>query len=189
MADDKKSNGITVYYLQKELCDEIERLTEDLKLKRPGCDDYVRLKAYRQMLPIADRDDTEILDAYGGEESQNKLFPFAVVQVDGGSIKEPSAEHRVNLSVIVGIFEDDKARDGHDDVMLIIERIIERFSKWPVLNKKFTLTVITDNNISNSHELFEWALSDPTDDAYPFYYGVLSLAFKMKGFEREDIYA
>lgn len=189
MEDVRSNNGITPFYLQKELCEEIERLTDDLKLKRPGAEGYVKLRAYRQMLPLADREDTEDLDVYGGEESQNKLFPFAVVQVDGGSIKEPGADHRVNLSVIVGIYEDDKERDGHDDVMLVIERIIERFSKDPVLNRKFTLTVITDNNISNSHELFEWALSDPTDDAYPFYYGVLSMAFKMKGFEREDKYA
>ena len=187
--EELRNHGITPYYLQKDLCKEIERLTEDLRFLRPGSSERVKLKAYRQMLPLAEKDDTEVLDEYGGEEAYDKLFPWALVQIAGGSIKEPSAEHRVNLNIVVGIYEPDTERNGHDDVMLVIERIIERFSKHPVLNRKFTITVITDNNISNSHELFEWALSDPTDEAYPFYFGVLSLAFRMKGFEREDKYA
>ena len=189
MEEHKRHNGITPYYLQKELCEEIERLTEDLRFKSPGKDKLVRLKAYRQQLPVAGREDTEVLDEYGGEETYDRLFPFALVQITGGSIKEPSADHRVNINIVVGIFDDARENDGHDDVMLVIERIIERFSKYPVLNRKFTITVITDNNISNSHELFEWGLSDPTEEAYPYYFGVLSMAFKMRGFEREDRYA
>lgn len=169
--------------LQKALAEEIETITKDMPFKRYGAQgDGYRLKAYLQDLPIPG-----MKEALGDFEEENAdetgvfSFPWAVVKLDTGLTAGPSERHRVNVIVVVGIYDDAPDRSGYRGVMLTLERIMARFSQRPLLAGKFTAVQLDQNT------MFRWSLQD--EDTHPYYYGALEMAFEMQGYVREDKYA
>lgn len=177
-----KNRATTVYFLQKALQREIERLTEDLVFKQPGTDKPGKLRAFRQQLPIPERGlyDPGFESFEIGDEQDIYPFPWCVIKVDGGSVAAPGEAQKTKLILVIGIYDDDRQQHGHEDVLLVIERIMERFAKEPLLEHKFTNIRLDDR------EWFRWTLQDAEDDTYPYYFGALELAFSMPGFQRED---
>ena len=64
--------------------------------------------------------------------------------------------------------------------MIMIERVMERFAKDPLLSGQI-MAVPIDNN-----HMFNWSMQD--EDTYPYFYGALEMAFYTPGFQREDRY-
>lgn len=96
-------------------------------------------------------------------EADDDPFPYLIVRLDKGDITGPDAAHRINVIVLVGIFDDDPGNQGYIAVMEIIERIQQHYQEMPVLGA-FSFT-----------GEFSWALQD--EESYPYYFGVCSFAF------------
>lgn len=178
-----KNRVITPLTFQDELCEEIEKIASDMLLRQPGTDARVKLKAYAQNLPVPEvsvRQSEVLSDLPEMESEVSYPFPWVLVKLDTGSVLPSVGRQRCRVIIIVGVFNDDLNRSGHRECTIILERIMERFAKDPLLHHKFTAVQLDDEH------MFSWALQD--EDTHPYYYGSLEMMFEMNGFEREDRY-
>ena len=184
-----KERKLTLLSLQEALAEEVETIAQDMLLKRPD-GELAHLKAYRQHLPILLGPDGEIdsgtsdLPAEESEYGVFQQFPWALVQIRQGTIPRPGEDQTVYAMIIFGIFEDSSECKGHEVLMILFERMMERFLKYPLLAGQFTVT-----QIDNDH-LFNWLIEDSNEDGdtHPFYFGGFEMAFQTPAFEREDPY-
>lgn len=165
--------------LQDDLVEELKRIFEPFAYKAP-CDiedepeetvretagqpryKRVPLNVYPQSLPVQESDE----DA--------DPVPYLIVRLSGGS--DPGGESSVNtvkLVIIIGIWDDDLSNQGHRDVLNIIQKIYERFSKDPCLNRRAAYT--GDWN---------WALQE--DGYFPYHFGACSMSFNIAAIRKED---
>lgn len=180
------TRNLTLLSLQKALGEAIEEATKDVFLKKPGSGELVSLRAYSQELPVPAVGETQMEPGSSDlpeEESEYGIifpFPWAVVKLDRGTIPAPGERQTVYTVVILGVFEDDLKRNGHEALAILLERIMERFCKNPLLKGQFTATQI------DGEHMFNWTMQD--EDTHPYYYAALEMAFSAPAFEREDPY-
>lgn len=181
-----KERQMSILTLQWKLCQEIEKITADMRMKQPGKAELTAPRVFAQNLPIPQRNGWEVS---GGdtdipvEESEYGIgyeFPWIVAKIDLGIVSAPSKTQKVNVILVIGAFCDDSDAAGHEQIIIIMERIMERFSKNPLLGGQLLAVPIDDDH------MFRWSLQD--EDTHPHYFGALEMAFEMPGFEREDQY-
>lgn len=115
----------------------------------PGC---AAISVFEQELPIRDA---------GADDP----FPYIIVRLDTGGIDTPTDAHKVNVILLIGIYDDDKQNQGHKTVLEIIEGIQAHYEKQPTLSGgAFQFT-----------DPFKWVLQD--EPSYPYFYGACNLAF------------
>lgn len=159
---------MTAYYLQEDLREEIKKIFNGFLLKTPKLDQenkaiLSQLNVYDQSLPLQESDEEE-------------PFPYVIVKLDQGNMKEGSA-HLVKVRLIIGVYDDDTNANGHKDVLNIIQKIYERFVVNPVLNGRYHMK--DDNEFP-----FLWAL--PDDDTNPYYFGVVEMTWEVAAMRRES---
>lgn len=106
----------------------------------------VPLNSYVHALPVRRGNDETTLD-------EDVPEPYIVSEITGGNKSSDDDAHTVTVAVVICVCDDNTARHGHQDILLIIHSILERFGKNPVLDGRF----IMKPNI-------EWTLSD--EDTY-----------------------
>lgn len=126
----------------------------------------VPLKSFVHSLPVK-------LGHAESETDADYPEPYIVSEVSGGKQATEHEAHLVTVAVVICVCDDNTARHGHQDILSIIHRIIERFNKNPVLAGRF-----------NMRFPVEWALSD--EDTYPYYYGGLLMHWEVAAIEKED---
>ena len=92
-------------------------------------------------------------------------FPLIIVRLSDGGIEDQAEAHKINLKLIIGVYDDDQENGGHFSVLEIIERIQQHYEEYPVLAEQFRFT-----------DPFVWALQD--EESYPFFYGACNLTFE-----------
>lgn len=173
---------MTPINLQDDLVDELKHLFEPFAYKAPlDIEDFedetedsekeaaeqprykrVPLNVYAQALPVQESDE----DA--------DPVPYLIVRLSSGSDSGgESSFNTVKLVIIIGIWDDDLSNQGHRDVLNIIQKIYERFSKNPCLNHR---SVYTGE--------WNWALQE--DGYFPYYFGACSMSFNIAAIRRED---
>nr|WP_295681134.1 hypothetical protein [uncultured Lachnoclostridium sp.]DAD78530.1 MAG TPA: tail completion protein [Caudovirales sp. ctCiv1] len=154
---------MTPLELQKSLCREIEEISKDIILY--GKDGAIKkLKSFSQKLPLKSKGDTE------------SRYPFCIVRLEKGE-KASESPYEVTTHLIIGIYHENRDAQGHEELMIIINRILERFLKNNVLANQY---VMTDN--------FEWAIEDD-DDSHPYYVGGIALTWIVPSIVKEDVYS
>lgn len=110
------------------------------------------ISIFEQELPIRDA---------GGEDP----FDYIIVRLDTGGVDSPTDPHKVNVILLIGVYDDDKLNQGHKTVLEIIERIQDHYEQQPTLaDGAFRFT-----------DPFHWALQD--EPSFPYFYGACNLAF------------
>ena len=155
--------------LQSEIAKDIEALFSGDQFKTPELlpDDeageaepeYNRhrmaaLKAYEQFLPKRRTKDAE------------DPFPYVIVRIDGGGIENQTDPHKVAVILVIGIYDDNPANQGHKAVLEIIERIQPHYEGTPLLAGQFVFD-----------DPFNWVLQD--EQSWPYFYGACNLTFKL----------
>lgn len=158
-------NAGTLIDLEETLAEEFRKLFRGRTFKNSLGHD-VPLKSFVHSLPVKVGDDESLTDADYPE-------PYIVSEIDGGKQATENDGHVVNVAVVICVCDDNTARNGHQDALAIIQRIIERFSKNPALGGRFNMVFP-----------IEWSLAD--EDTYPYYYGGLLMHFEVSAIERED---
>lgn len=172
---------MTSAFLQSELADELKKIFSDFRLKNPQGEPS-GINIFEQLLPMPEPlEQGEIAP----ELLENGLvdvrtvpdpYPYIIVRLDEGEIEDADSAQKVSLSLLIGIYEPDYAKQGHKDILNIIAKIYERFAKCPVLNGKYTI----------QYPIL-WVLQE--EESYPFYFGGMTLGFETAMIRREDPYS
>lgn len=149
---------MTPLLLQKALVEDIKNILGNMRFCSPNGSSEINI--YPQNLPLRNRKD------------EKELVPYCIVRVLEGTIKEESKQE-IKVYLIFGIYDDNKEQQGQETILNIIQKILERFSKNPVLDQNFLFS-----------GMFHWALED--EDQYPYYFGGIEMTWIAPGYERED---
>ena len=173
---------MVVAFLQRDLAKELEKILSEFRLKNPQ-GEKSRINIFEQFLPMpeaeiieSDKIAPELLEnGLLDEQTKPDPYPYIIVRVDDGEIKDESSAQMVNLTLIIGIYESEYEKQGYKDVLNVIAKIYERFAKMPVLNGKYTI----------QYPIL-WAVQE--EECYPYYIGGMNLTFEIAAVRREDPY-
>ena len=166
--------------LQRDLCKEIEKIASSMKFKTPG-GNTTYLNVYEQNLPMrlpSKNEMTDEEDEIDEEEELQEQFPYMIVKLDSGSSESSESPHVITTKLIAGIYDDSVKADGYKYILILFERIRERFRKNPILTNKFKIA-----------DEMEWALPDEDEETFPFFYGAMHLKWEAAEYRREDDFA
>lgn len=155
-------NGLTnIIGLQDALCDEVREILQDVQTTNAAGQLVSGFSVYPQQLPVVqDQDDIQLL-------------PYALVVIDSGETQEASDPWSVQMDIIVGLYDEDPANQGHRRLAALLERIANRFVRRPLLGHYWT-----------AQPKMRQALQ--TSDYWPQFFGVLEITFTMYKGDRED---
>jgi hypothetical protein len=161
---------MTAFELQDDLKNELENIFKDFLLHTPFTDDAGNSKLevpniFEQDLPIRE-DDDQVDDPY----------PFIIVRVESGKMAG-ELSHEVKIRMVIGVFDESTERQGHKDILNIIQKIYDRFTKNPVLANKYIMK-------DDEQNPFLWALQD--EDSYPYYFGAIETTWATTAIRRES---
>ena len=145
---------MTPLVLYDDLIAEVEDILKDVVTKNTAGEDVVGVKGYKYRLPLITADD----------EDESQFFPYFIVRLSGGKTEDDDSPWLVTADILLGVCENDKDVPGHEHIMVMIQRITDRFVAEPLLNKKF-----------RAEQDIEWAVQD--EDTYPFYFGGVEIKF------------
>lgn len=147
--------------LRSDLADELSKILEHMNFKDQNENDC-KINVLEQNLPIQmDDEDTE-------------PFPYLLIKVTDGDIPEDESQYTVIVNMIIGIYYSDEDAQGEDIILNVIQEIIERFRKHPVL-KAFTM----QNQV-------KWALTDEV--THPYYFGGIETHWTVPMIQREGLF-
>ena len=168
-------------FLQSELAEELKKILSGFELKNPQ-GERVSINIFEQILPMPKPLDPEEIapelleNGLAEEQTAPDPYPYIIVRIADGEIEDENSAQKVNVNLLIGVFEPDYDKQGHKDILNMIARIYERFAKFPVLNGKYTI----------QYPIL-WTIQG--EESYPFYFGGVSLDFEIAAIRREDPYS
>ena len=171
-------------FLQDDLVEELKHIFKNFRLKNPD-GALSEINVFSQELPIqpptnppAESVAPALLeegladtDPVRGEDP----YPYAIVRIGDGEIKNIDGDQAVTVLIILGVFDDALENQGHKDILNMIDKITERFRKNAILSKKYECL----------HPI-QWTLQE--EQSYPYYIGGIALTFNTLQVRREDPY-
>lgn len=153
---------MTPFELRHDITIELGNILNHINFKnQEGID--CKINIIEQNLPVQkDDDDTE-------------PYPYVLVKIMDGDIPENEEKQTVSMNFMIGIYDENEDSQGANIVLNVIQDIIERFRKNPILNKKFIM-----------QQKVRWALQE--DDTYPYYFGGMETNWTVPLIQREGIY-
>lgn len=158
--------------LQDELIAEVESLLKDVVTMNTDEKKVVGVKGYAHRLPISQSD----------EDDPAQYFPYFIVRIDTGKTEGDDDCWHISTDIILGVYDmgidlstekTEKLITGHENILIMIQRIVDRFAWNPLFNKKYR----ADQNI-------QWAVGE--DDTYPFYFGAVAITFSVPKIGRKE---
>ena len=147
---------MTILDLQETLAKEVGRILKDVATENAAGEKVSGVTVHRQQLPIIVSD----------EEDASQFFPYAIVRLTEGACADDDSPWDVTADVILGVHDEDARNQGHEHIMVMCQRLIDRFAAKPLLNGKYW-----------AHPNIEWAVQDA--DAYPYYFGGVRITFSV----------
>lgn len=171
-------------FLQDDLVEELKKIFENFRLKNPD-GETSKINVFAQELPIlpptippAEGTDPVLLEEGLADTDPADVedpYPYAIVRIGDGEIKNIDGDQAVTVLIILGVFDDALNNQGHKDVLNMIDKITERFRKNAILAKKYEC----------QHPI-QWTLQE--EQSYPYYVGGIALTFSTLQIRREDPY-
>lgn len=155
---------MTAGYLQDDLAAEVRALFAGETFENDK-GERVPLAVHLQDLPLLAANDAE------GEQ-----FPFCIVRLTDGEVEDYTSEHTVNVILVFGIVDHDRARTGYRTVIHLIHKVYERFAKRQQLGENYVFRYPV-----------RWYLQD--EDTYPYFAGGMQLTFAAPAVRIEQPYA
>lgn len=168
-------------FLQDDLAEELESLFADFRVNSPD-GDRVTLNIFKQFLPIPTAQeipdtvtDLELEEGTYNAVAEQVPFPYILIRLTDGVIETIGGEQTVNVNLIIGTVDKSPNNQGYKDVLNIIQKIYERFSKDAILAGRYECAMP-----------IEWALQE--EESFPYFFGGMALNFKTTPIIREDPY-
>lgn len=154
---------MTVLDAQKALAADLQTLFADFKLKGEN-DEMHSMTVYENGLPHPQTEDNW------------DPFPYTIVRADSGKFVEESDESSTaKFLILIGVCDYNENYPLDRDVLMLIDRIAERYSKNYILSNYF----------QRAGEI-EWSISD--EDTYPYCFGGVEINFTIPKIAKEDDY-
>ena len=150
--------------LQKAIQADLEELLAKRLFKTPD-GEKAAPKVYRQFVPKR------------ASEEDEDPFPYIEVRIAGGNQKDQSSALKVQVFLVIGIYDDDHENNGSDSVLEIIEVIQSHYEQTPLLAGQF----VCDTEESP----IEWDLQE--EESWPYFFGIMSLVFSTPGSRRTPV--
>ena len=99
-------------FLQSELADELKKILSDFRLKNPQ-GERVSINIFEQLLPMPEPLDQgeialELLEnGLAEEQTAPDPYPYILVRIADGEIEDENSAQKVNLALLIGIYEPD----------------------------------------------------------------------------------
>lgn len=149
--------------LQDALLKEVAEIVKDVISKDTSGKEVSGATGYPQALPVVQADE--------GDESQ--FFPYFIVKLSGGSTDDDDSPWDDTVNILFGIYDNDTKNEGNKTVMVMIQRVIDRFASEPRLGKVF-----------RAQQDMQWATQD--EDTYPFFFGGVQIKFYVPKIGRKE---
>lgn len=107
-------------------------------------------------------------------DTELAVMPYVIVRLAGGEVKDDNSTQTVEITFIVGAYDDSGKRIGWDDVLNILEDLMKHFCN-------------VRNIGENSHILLpiEWAMQE--DDSQPYYFGAMRATVTVPAYTTEEL--
>lgn len=142
-------------HLQKALMEDVKEILKDIITEDASGGRVSGVNVFAQQLPII----------RANEKEASKTLPYAVIKLLDGETEE-DVPWTVTVGIYLGIRDTDRKNQGHRHVMVMIERIVDRFVSKPLLDNRFW-----------AQQDIEWALD--SEDLYPNFYGGVCIKFSV----------
>ena len=147
------NTGMTAYYAQTELVNELKELFKGKKYTgQQGT--RKELSIYAQNIPIQTDDD------YDADDPEMAFSPYIVVELLSGELSGPKQNQVLDFSILICVYDDGTERAGYQDIQNIREDIIQHFTVYPDYASWYTTLYPID-----------WAVQ--RDDTHPYYYAAV----------------
>ena len=153
---------MTFKNLQDDLLEEVEDILSDIQTKDATGKEVVGVKGYAHQLPVMEMDEDDV----------SQLIPYFIIRFEGGETKEDNDPWHITTQILFSVHDASKS-DGHEHLLTMIQRVVDRFASEPLLKKMYR----ADQNI-------QFAIAD--DDTYPFYFGGVSMIFTIPKIGRRE---
>ena len=172
---------MTPIFLQDALVDELKELFKDYRLKDPR-GGMKPLNVFAQYLPKREHSmnqktgQEQLESGLAANISRDSLFPYICVNIASGEIPEGmGADHTITTVLVIGAYDNGCDRQGAKDVLSIIDRIYDKYSRMPVMGKKYVLKFPIN-----------WYLQE--DEPYKYFFGGMELDWLVPAIRREIPY-
>lgn len=154
--------------LQDALVSEVEDILSDVQSNNTDDEMVVGITGYAHRLPLTQ----------SAEDDPAQFFPYFIVRIDNGKTADDDDCWHVAVNILLGVYESDVSSmaeesapltivpAGHEQILIMIQRIVNRFVNDPGLVRMYR----ADQDI-------DWAVGD--DDTYPFYFGAVGITFSV----------
>lgn len=153
---------MTFKNIQDDLIEEVENLLKDIQTTDTDGKTVVGVKGYAHRLPITQSD----------EDDPAQYFPYFIVRFDTGRTRDDDDCWHVATDIVLGI-HDMATSNGHESILSMIQRIVDRFAWDPLFDKKYR----ADQDI-------QWAVGEY--DTYPFFFGAIAITFSVPKIGRKE---
>lgn len=169
---------MTINELQGALIREIEMLSKDMGLvNKRG--ETVPLKGYPQAIPVFPLYQNVPLMAEGMEDGcfpeEPDLFPYFIVRVDSVEYQKKREDetysNQAHVLVAFAVYDEDQGMNGYFSLNALMERVVMRFQKDPVLGAYFC-----ERRMNTAYQ---------EDDTFPQFFGALEMTWNLPEIEME----
>lgn len=154
---------MTVLDAQKALAEDLRVCLADTRLK--GEDGKIHaITVFENMLPH-----------YNTDEERDPI-PYAIVRADSGKFVEDSDDNNTaKFLILLCVVDEDEKYPTNRDILLLIDRIVERYPINCILSDFF-------RRVGD----IEWSISD--EDTFPYCFGGVEINFTIPKTVKEDDY-
>ncbi|KAI4444650.1 hypothetical protein FMM80_25285 [Schaedlerella arabinosiphila] len=157
---------MTILNFQEELAKDVEHILKDVVTTNAAGERIHGVTVYKQQLPVITSD----------EEDESKFFPYAIERLDEGKGVDDDSPWMVTADVLLGLHDAEPSNQGHQHILVMCQRLIDRYAAEPLLAKKY-----------RAEQDMEWAVQDA--DTYPYFFGGVRIKFSVpKIGRREPVY-
>ena len=107
------------------------------------------------------------------------LLPYIIIRVNSGAVEGPMKPHLVNVTFLVGVYNDEDNNKGFDAVEEIINDIAFHFTQNPLFGGGYF----------RFQYPFEWANQE--EESYPYFFGGATCNFEVTPpiYTKESVFA
>lgn len=155
---------MTQEFMQDAIVEDLRALFQGYKVKNSNGTERA-VNVYAQDVPIREGEDET-------EEADLLPEPYVVVRTAKGNLPDQDQRQEISVILIVCVCDENRDRQGHRDVLHIVNEILRRYGKNDVVGKKYQIK-------------YPIPWETQTEDTHPYYFAAMALTFAAPGIFKE----
>lgn len=160
---------MTPLYLQQKLNEEVRKALANLELKNPVSTEADKpVQVFDQHLPNKEKSKDRF--------PEHSLFPNVIIRMQQGEQHEAEEQIGVRVIFVACVYDTNDDNQGYQDVMTIIEKLYQHFSKRPLVGDRYQIQYP-----------IRWDYQD--EDTEPYFFCSLDTTWAMPTVRNEQVEA